>query len=158
MRRGEMRNERHGVAGGRGSEPVCATNRSPRSCGSTSISRISTSPSIVGTLRVWPSPIRTARAARFLPVGLSVGVAVSSASPSQRVAFQLQFFLGSRPPWPYPQVSCTSWIRLPHVSSSLAMIEPVVDVTGIVNSTPLAANRSCSACTSFTRNWVAGRS
>jgi hypothetical protein len=33
---------------------------------------------------VWPSPSRTARvAARFLPVGLSDGVAISSASPSQ---------------------------------------------------------------------------
>jgi hypothetical protein len=44
----------------------------------------STSPSIMDTSRVWPSPSRTARvAARFLPVGLSVGVAISSASPSQ---------------------------------------------------------------------------
>ena len=36
------------------------------------------------TSRVRPSPSRTVRvAARFLPVGLSVGVATSSASPSQ---------------------------------------------------------------------------
>ncbi len=34
--------------------------------------------------RVWLSPSRTVRVvARFLPVGLSVGVATSSASPSQ---------------------------------------------------------------------------
>jgi hypothetical protein len=40
--------------------------------------------SIMDTSRVWPGPSRTARvAARFLPVGLSVGVATSSASPSQ---------------------------------------------------------------------------
>ena len=36
------------------------------------------------TQRVWSSPSRTARVvARFLPVGLSVGVTTSSASPSQ---------------------------------------------------------------------------
>ena len=36
------------------------------------------------TSRVWPSPSRTVRVVvRFLPVGLSVGVAISSASPSQ---------------------------------------------------------------------------
>jgi hypothetical protein len=39
MRRGEMRNQRDGVTGARGSKPVCASNRSPRSCGSASISR-----------------------------------------------------------------------------------------------------------------------
>ena len=35
-----------------------------------------------------------------------------------------------------PQVSCVSCIKLPQVSSSTAMIEPVVDVTGLVNFTP----------------------
>jgi hypothetical protein len=40
MRRGEMRNQRYGVASARGSKPVCATNRSPRSCGSASISKL----------------------------------------------------------------------------------------------------------------------
>ncbi len=66
-------------------EAGCArANRSPRCCGSASISRTSTSPSIMDTSRVWPSPSRTVRvAAMFLPVGLSVGVATSSASPSQ---------------------------------------------------------------------------
>jgi hypothetical protein len=84
MRRGEMRNQRYRVASARGPKPVRTANRSPRSCGSTSISRTSTSPSIIDTTRVWPSPSRTARvAARFLPFGLSVGVATGSASPSQ---------------------------------------------------------------------------
>src|SRR5438270_1564985 len=32
---------------------------------------------------------------------------------------------------------------------------PVRATTGMVNFTPLAANRSCSACTSFTRKWAA---
>ena len=74
VRRGQRTRVQAGVRG----EPV------PRSCGSTSISRISTSPSIMDTSRMWPSPSRTVRvAARFLPVGLSVGVATSSASPSQ---------------------------------------------------------------------------
>ena len=84
MRRGEMRNQRYGVPGALGSKPARAANRSPRSCGSSSISRTSTSPSIMDTSRVWPSPSRTALvAARFLPVGLSLGVAISSASPFQ---------------------------------------------------------------------------
>src|SRR4051812_23164176 len=84
MRRGNMRNQRYGVASARGSKPVRAANRSPRGGGSASISRTSTSPSIMDTSRVWPSPSRAVRvAARFLPVGLSFGVATSSASPSQ---------------------------------------------------------------------------
>jgi hypothetical protein len=37
MRRGEMRNQRYGVASERGSKPVRAANRSLRSCGSASI-------------------------------------------------------------------------------------------------------------------------
>src|SRR5688500_717651 len=44
-----------------------------------------------------------------------------------------------------PQVSWVSWIRLPQVSSSCAMTEPVTAVAGMVNVTPFAARRSCSA-------------
>ena len=53
-------------------------------------------------------------------------------------------------------MSLVSWIKLPQVSSSIVMMEPVVGVTGFVNVTPFAANRSCSACTSFTRKLAAG--
>jgi hypothetical protein len=59
----EVRTFQEAHPSARGSKPVRATNRSPRSCGSASISRISTSPSIMDTSRVWPSPSRTARVA-----------------------------------------------------------------------------------------------
>lgn len=60
-RRGVMRNQRYGVARVRGSEPVRAANRSPRSRDSASISRTSTSPSITVTSRVGPRAVRPGR-------------------------------------------------------------------------------------------------
>ena len=43
---------------------------------------------------------------------------------------------------PYQRASCVIWIRLPQVSFSMAMVEPVTSVGGIVNSAPRALMRS----------------
>ena len=46
--------------------------------------------------------------------------------------------------------SATIWIRLPQVSFSMAMVEPVTLVGGMVNSAPSGFMRSYSRCTSST--------
>jgi hypothetical protein len=48
----------------------------------------------------------------------------------------------------YQRASCVIWIRLPQVSFSMAMVEPVTLVGGMVNSAPRALMRSYSAFTS----------
>ena len=42
----------------------------------------------------------------------------------------------------YQRFSCAIWIRLPQVSFTMAMVEPVTFVGGIVNSAPAAFIRS----------------
>ena len=44
----------------------------------------------------------------------------------------------------YRRASCVIWIRLPQVSFSMAMVEPVTSVGGMVNSAPRALARSYS--------------
>ncbi len=46
--------------------------------------------------------------------------------------------------------SAATWIRLPQVSFTMAMVEPVTLVGGMVNSAPAAFIRSYSRCTSST--------
>ena len=46
--------------------------------------------------------------------------------------------------------SAASWIRLPQVSFTMAMVEPVTLVGGMVNSAPAAFMRLYSCCTSST--------
>ena len=46
--------------------------------------------------------------------------------------------------------SAAIWIRLPQVSFTMAMVEPVTLVGGMVNSAPAAFIRSYSRCTSST--------
>ena len=46
--------------------------------------------------------------------------------------------------------SAAIWIRLPQVSFTMAMVEPVTLVGGIVKSAPSAFMRSYSGCTSST--------
>jgi hypothetical protein len=38
--------------------------------------------------------------------------------------------------WTYQRASCVSWMRLPQVSSNMAMVEPVTWVGGMVNLAP----------------------
>jgi hypothetical protein len=64
---------------------------------------------------------------------------------------------GKFPPHLPPQVisycqrsSLTIWIRLPQVSFTMAMVEPVTLVGGMVNAVPAAFMRSYSRCTSST--------
>jgi hypothetical protein len=48
------------------------------------------------------------------------------------------------------------WMRLPQVSSSMAMVEPVTLLGGMVNFTPRPLRRSYSDCTSSTKKMAAG--
>ena len=53
---------------------------------------------------------------------------------------EAMFAIMSRPP--YQRFSCVTWIRLPQVSFSMAILEAVTSVGGMVNSAPRAFIRS----------------
>jgi hypothetical protein len=83
LRRGENWNERYGVATARGPKAVCATNRSPpllrQRVDLEDLDFALDLGHAAGVARPQPNG---PGGARFLPVGLSVGVATSTASPS----------------------------------------------------------------------------
>ena len=64
-------------------------------------------------------------------------------SPEEPEGTELQLALNDNPAAKaYQRASCVIWIRLPQVSFSIAMVEPVTSVGGIVNSAPRALMRS----------------